>query len=94
MTDNGDESIVLDLLDETGERLEVLRSQVIDTEAIAHAAVQALDQVPEPQEPAASRELSRARSLTTSTATKVRELLDQLTTWLTELQGQRGGNGA
>jgi 3-oxoacyl-ACP reductase-like protein len=86
MTDNRDESIVLDLIDEVSERLAALHGSLIDTEAIAHAAAQSLDAVTEAD---VDKAVARARSLATSSAAKVRELLDEVTAWQAELQGPR-----
>jgi hypothetical protein len=47
LIDNRDESMVLELLDDTLQRLEVFRNQVIDTEAITHAVAQMLAEMTE-----------------------------------------------
>lgn len=89
MIDNRDESMVLELLDDTLQRLEVFRNQVIDTEAITHAVAQMLAEMTESN---TERSLARTKSLATSSAANMRNLLDEVTAWLTELQGQRGGD--
>jgi hypothetical protein len=87
LIDNRDESMVLEFLDDTLQRLDIFKNQVIDAEAIAHSVAQMLTEMTESNP---DRALARAKSLALSSAKNTKKLLDEVTTWLTELQGQRG----
>jgi hypothetical protein len=98
MSHDGDESLVLELLDEAVGRLRAMVSLIVDGEAMAHAAMVELERLREAQPEADAtmsteehrRELQRAISLAGSAATMLQSLLDDVAGWLAEFEGHRG----
>jgi hypothetical protein len=99
MSYDGDESLVLELIDEVVGRLRSMVSLIVDGEAMAHAAMAELELVRDGQTGAGGsmsaeehrRELQRAISLAGSAATMLQTLLDDVAGWIAELEGHRGG---
>jgi hypothetical protein len=98
MSHDGDETLVLELIDEVVGRLRSMVSLIVDGEAMAHAAMTELERVRDGQAGTDGsmsaeehrREVQRAIALAGSAATMLQSLLHDLAGWIAELEGHRG----